>query len=167
MKRFVAVAVLMLVAVSLQAQSWAYFFNPRPHLEVIQSEYYGLPKAATLVEWQFHPTLQLSATQIRPGLNGNTTQAKFFSAVGPAITLQKTTYADDGTNYAQFSINASLLLNGITPNEAPVFTPQLALMAGVLNNTLNFGPGYSFVDRQDGYSRWCLFISIGINLTNN
>ena len=108
MKRIFALVALVFVMLSTsQSQTWDYFFHPR--LNGLT-----LSEVTAPFEWQFHPTLTINATCVRPGLGGVSTDVEFLSAAGPALTLQHTGVALDGSNYADYSANLSLLLSGST-----------------------------------------------------
>ena len=161
MKRLVALLALVFVMFSIsQAQTWDYFFHPR--LNGLT-----LSEVTAPFEWQFHPTLTINATCVRPSIaSGVSSDVEFLSAAGPALTLQHTGIAPDGSNYADYSANLSLLLSGST-NSSPSIVPALAVTAGLFNNALEVGGGVDLVKRNDGLSRFFVLVSLGVNITNN
>ena len=181
MKRLIALLILVFVMLNTsQSQTWDYFFHPRPPIEMTQpildrdgNQISGpdgmVFRVATYVpiEWQFHPTLTINATCVRPSIaSGVSSDVEFLSAAGPALTLQHTGSAPDGSNYADYSANLSLLLSGST-NSSPSIVPALAVTAGLFNNALEVGGGVDLVKRSDGLSQFFVLISIGVNITNN
>jgi hypothetical protein len=157
------VCIFLGLSQSAQAQAWDYFFHPRPPLTAS-----ALLKASPISQsvWMFKPTVNLSLTEIRAGANGGSTQSNFLNAVGMGLTFQRTTYDETGLNYADYSGTVAFLGSGTT-NDAPVFTPRVAILFGILNNFINFGPSYDLIQHTDQTSRWAFLLSIGVNLTNN
>jgi hypothetical protein len=173
MKRIILLFVaLFAFAVSAQAQTFEYFFKPRPSpvhdtISGFQAKDGAIQLALPAgVDYEFKPTFSLAVTQVRPGINGGETDATFLNAMGPALTFQKTSFDDNGNNYADWSANVALLLSGTT-DESPVFTPQVAVLGAVLNNILSFGVSYDINSRTDGRSRFGFLVGVQLNLTNN
>jgi len=167
MKRTIAIAILLVLAATVQAQTWSNFWQPRPALKAEQ-HMMAAPGAVMIGNsiLEFKPTAHIAVTQIRPGLNGASTVTDFLDAFGPALTLQHSTQDVNGINYADYSASAGLLLTGST-TQAPVFIPEAILTVGFFNNVLQAGVGYDLAARTDDLSRWSIHIGLGINITNN
>ena len=159
MKRSMFILLFTLISIStLQAQTWDYFFHPRQNK--------GTLALGSVSEWQFHPTFTISATWIRPGLSGTPANYQFLSAAGPALTLQHTKALEDGSNYADYSVNLVFLLSGESSTE-PLFKSAVALAGGFFNNVIELGVGYDITKRTDNLSRIFFLVSVGVNLSNN
>jgi hypothetical protein len=92
---------------------------------------------------------------MRPSAIGGQADVQFLTAAGPALTLQHTSIADDGSNHADYSGNLVLLLSGHTEG-SPTINPAIAVTAGFLNNVINVG-GYHYVAHildEAGLSGW-------------
>lgn len=165
MKRSIVAVLFLLLVVSVAApaQTWENFWHPRPHAE---ANHAFRMVSATPYLWEFKPSFSVSASSFRPGENGTATLASFLSAAGPALTLQRTSTALDGSNYADFSVSLVLLVTGNSV-DAPTLRPAVGLVGGVLNNLVNLGVGYDLAKRTDGYKQFFFLVSIGVNLTNN
>jgi hypothetical protein len=171
MKKLILITFLALFAYSAQAQTWEYFWHPRNNVEATKLMYQKaalpLEQVNSPFEWMFKPTFQVSATAIRPVITaGATGGISTLSAAGPALTLQHTGVAADGSNYADYSFNTVFLMTSDN-NSTPFFKPLVAITVGMYNNVVNVGAGYDIFARDDGLSRFAILISIGVNLTNN
>ena len=152
--------------------TWQYFIHPKPAVSVLPrstamdlvGQIGGEAVAAPTVDWEFHPTITLTATSFRnkPGAGQ---ELEILSAAGPALTLQHTTVVN-GSNHADYSVNLALLLDGHT-TASPAINPAIALTFGVVNNIVNIGVGHDLVQRSDGLGRTFILVGVGINLTNN
>jgi hypothetical protein len=169
MKRLLVVLLLSVAFIGTASAQFEYLLSPRPLPPVTFPHATGIDRVqqAALDQvpngWFFQATAEVAVTEVRVGINGNTTIATFLDAFGPALSYEHLT-VKNGLNYADYSVSLAALLHGQT-NQVPVFTPEVALTFGVANNLIQLGPGWDLVQRADKdiYSRWTIHVFVGVS----
>jgi hypothetical protein len=165
MKRFIAVALLALICVGAQAQTWSNFWQPRPPIVKSEAAVFGATSSATL--WEFKPSLVFVATSFRPAtVSGGSWETGILAGAGPALTLSNSTQDVNGVNTSLYSVSAAFLVTGDSKQD-PTFQPAVALLVGVFNNIVSIGGSYDLAQRVSGVSRFALLINLGIMPTLN
>jgi len=181
MKNIVIVAALaVLLSGVAQAQTWSYFFHPRPPLVAHASarlapdgtpilDRSGVPlDVVTAVQspytWAFVPNLQVVATAFRFSNDpSKSIVTSALNAFGIGVSLAHMGQTADGVNFTDWSASVAVLPtmdHQIDPNFQPMIALEVGVQPGVTGLVLDVGVGYDINKRPDTKNGLCLFFAL-------